>query len=372
MNEFSIKPAITSVPDLPTLFQELQVGQHDLLLTNQYIIEPHLDLDHLPLDVVYLENYIQGEPTDQAADQLLQQVNTKDYDRILAIGGGSVIDNAKLLVYGAGVNMQQIAANGADLPKKRQLIIVPTTTGTGSEVTNVAVFNFLAKQTKVGLAYPQMYADQVYLVPQLAKTMPYKVFATSSIDALVHAIESYLSPKATSFSKLFSVQAMTTIIQGYNQIIIQQQVGQTPQGQLLLDFLEASTMAGVAFGNAGCGPVHALAYPIGATYHIAHGQSNYLVFSGTFRKYQELGADLSALENILATVLPVAPKATLSELEKLIDQILPNQSLSQIGMTEQTCQEFAQSVMDNQQRLMINSPITLTQQDVCDIYTQLL
>ncbi|UQS81805.1 iron-containing alcohol dehydrogenase [Bombilactobacillus folatiphilus] len=372
MNEFSIRPTITSVADLPTLFKELNVGTHDLLLTNKYIIEPHLDLDNLPLDVIYLENYIQGEPTDQAADQLLAQVNQKDYDRILAIGGGSVIDNAKLLVYGSGVNMQKIAEQGAQLPKKRQLVIVPTTTGTGSEVTNVAVFNFLAKQTKVGLAYPQMYADQVYLVPQLATTMPYKVFATSSIDALVHAIESFLSPKATSFSKIFSVQAMKTIIQGYNQIIVHQQVGHTPKGQLLLDFLEASTMAGVAFGNAGCGPVHALAYPIGATYHIAHGQSNYLVFSGTFKKYQALGADLTDLENILATVLPVAPQQALDELEKLIDHILPNQSLSQIGMTEQTCQDFAQSVMENQQRLMVNSPITLSEKDVADIYQNLL
>ncbi|MFT8900743.1 iron-containing alcohol dehydrogenase [Liquorilactobacillus nagelii] len=372
MKTFSIQPTINLTNSLSTFFKELAVGKTDVLLTNKYIITPHLNPADLTLDVIYLEDYLQGEPTDAAADKLLTKVTEKNYQRIIAIGGGSVIDNAKLLVYGSGKTIAEIAATGQQLPKKRQLIIVPTTTGTGSEVTNVAVFNFLEKGTKAGLAYPAMFADQVYLIADLAKTMPYKVFATSSIDALVHAIESYLSPKATSFSKIFSVAAMKTIIQGYLQIILADQVGQTPQGQQLQKFLEASTMAGVAFGNAGCGPVHALAYPIGATYHIAHGQSNYLVFNGTFNKYQELGTDLSQLNHILAEVLPVEPTSALTELNKLINHILPNQSLSEIGMDQKTCQEFAASVIANQQRLMVNSPIKLTETDVADIYQKLL
>ncbi|MFT8728039.1 MAG: iron-containing alcohol dehydrogenase [Liquorilactobacillus ghanensis] len=372
MENFSIQPIINLTDNLSSMFKELAVNKDDVLLTTKHIIAPYLNPADLPLDVIYLENYIHGEPTDKAADQLLKKTNEKDYRRIIAIGGGSVIDNAKLLVYGGNKTITEIAATGNQLPKKRQLVIVPTTTGTGSEVTNVAVFNFLDKKTKVGLAYPSMFADQVYLIGDLTKSMPYKVFATSSIDALVHSIESYLSPKATSFSRIFSAAAMKIIIQGYLKIILADQIGHTPQGALLQKFLEASTMAGVAFSNAGCGPVHALAYPIGATYHIAHGQSNYLVFNGTFNKYQELGADLSALEQILAEILPVKPADTLTELNKLINHILPNQSLSQIGMTSETCRQFAASVIKNQQRLLVNSPIKLSETDVADIYQSLL
>lgn len=372
MSSFLVKPVVHSSANLQDLFNTVDVGVNDVILTNRYIIEPHLSVDSIQIDTIFLEDYLKGEPTDVAADKILNKLGEKHYKRVIAIGGGSVIDNAKLSVYGEGLTLKELVEKGKELPKKRELIIVPTTTGTGSEVTNVAVFNFVSKKTKIGLAYDQMYADQVYLIGQLATTMPYKVFATSSIDALVHSIESYISPKATSFSKSFSLSAMTTFLRGYRKMIFEQTTGQTPKGKDLQEFLEASTQAGIAFGNAGCGPVHALAYPIGAEFHIAHGQSNYLVFSGTFRKYQELGADLSELETILASELSVHPEQVWSRLESIVDLILPNQRLRQIGMDEKMCKRFAKSVIANQQRLMVNSPIELTEDDVAAIYTDLL
>ncbi|KRM95106.1 hypothetical protein FC19_GL002200 [Liquorilactobacillus aquaticus DSM 21051] len=372
MSSFIVKPIIRTSTNLQDFFNTIHTSDEDVLLTNRYIIEPHFPLDSIPVDTIFLEDYLKGEPTDVAADKLLNKLGEKNYKRVIAIGGGSVIDNAKLSVYGEGLTIAELVKKGKELPKKRELIIIPTTTGTGSEVTNVAVFNFVSQKTKIGLAYDQMYADQVYLIGQLATTMPYKVFATSSIDALVHSIESYISPKATSFSKSFSLSAMTAFLRGYRKMIFEQTIGKTPQGKDLQAFLEASTQAGIAFGNAGCGPVHALAYPIGAEFHIAHGQSNYLVFSGTFKKYQELGADLTELETILANELSVQPNQVWKRLESIIDLILPNQRLRQIGMDEKMCHEFAKSVIANQQRLMVNSPIKLSEDDVASIYITLL
>ncbi|MCP9311949.1 iron-containing alcohol dehydrogenase [Liquorilactobacillus satsumensis] len=372
MGSFTIKPVIKTAANLTAFFAQIKVTPQDVILTNKYILEPHISLADLPVDTIFLEEYLTGEPTDAAADRLLERLNQKDYQRVIAIGGGSVIDNSKLLVYGSDLKIAEIAEKGSRLPKKRQLIIVPTTTGTGSEVTNVAVFNFLQKKTKMGLAFDQMYADQVYLISQLAATMPYKVFATSSIDALVHSIESYISPKATAFSKSFSVTALKLILTGYTKMIFANTTGKTPQGQALQSFLEASTLAGVAFGNAGCGAVHALAYPIGSEYHIAHGQSNYLVFGGTFKKYTELGADLSEIEALLAVELNVAPQEVWTRLEQTIDQILPNQPLSQIGMNQDKCREFAKSVITNQQRLLVNAPLKLSEDDISAIYESLL
>ncbi|KRL05717.1 iron-containing alcohol dehydrogenase [Liquorilactobacillus oeni] len=372
LSSFVVRPLIQTSDNLQEFFKAIHVSNKDVLLTNRYIIEPHLKLADLPVDAIFVEDYLHGEPTDVAADKLLLKLNEKHYKRVIAIGGGSVIDNAKLSVYGEGLTISDLVKNGKTLPQKRKLIIVPTTTGTGSEVTNVAVFNFVSKKTKIGLAYDQMYADQVFLIGQLATTMPYKVFATSSIDALVHSIESYISPKATSFSKSFSLSAMKAILRGYTKMIITNATGKTPHGQELQSFLEASTQAGIAFGNAGCGAVHALAYPIGSEFHIAHGQSNYLVFSGTFKKYQELGADLSNLEVVLAGELSVQPNEVWTRLENIINSILPNQHLSEIGMDKKLCQEFAKSVLENQQRLLVNAPVKLTEADVADIYTKLL
>lgn len=97
-------------------------------------------------------------------------------------------------------------------------MILPTTCGTGSEVTNIAIVNRTRKGTKMGLVSPAMYADHAVLVPEFMKSLPWNVFATSSIDALIHAIESYLSPNATEFTELFSEAAIDKILRGYSRI----------------------------------------------------------------------------------------------------------------------------------------------------------
>lgn len=112
--------------------------------------------------------------------------------------------------------------------------------------------------SKLGLADDSIYADDAVLIPELLKSLSYS-FGTSAIDAFIHAIESYVSPRANLYTRMFSRQAMEMILTGFRQIL---EHGQEYRMELLDDFLTASNLAGIAFGNAGTGAVHAMSYPL--------------------------------------------------------------------------------------------------------------
>lgn len=362
---FAVKPAITGVDTLSDFFKNWNVGKNDLIVTNEYVVSPHLGGKSLPCDAIYQEKYGSGEPSDEMTDAMLSDIKGKDYTRIIAIGGGTVIDISKLFVFGGGLSVEEIYDKGAQLERKRKLIIIPTTCGTGSEVTNISILELKKRNTKLGLAVPALFADEAVLIPSLLSTMPYQVFATSSIDALIHAVESYLSPKTNLFVRANGRMAIELILHGYQDLAAS---GQNKLPDDLTPFLYASTMAGIAFGNAGCAAVHALSYPVGAIYHIPHGQANYMMFGQVFAKYKELGADISQLEEIICSILNCGIKDTWDELFKLIDNILECPPLRKYGVDEAKCAEMAASVIVNQQRLLGNNPITLSQDDIFEIY----
>ncbi len=146
-------------------------------------------------------------------DAILDDLRGKEFDRIIAVGGGTVIDIAKVLTVAKATDrVDDLYDRMANLEKEHELIIVPTTCGTGSEVTNISIINRTTKGVKVGLVSPAMFADEAALVPVMLLSLPYPVFATSSIDAMVHAVESYLSPNACALSELFSEKALHLIL----------------------------------------------------------------------------------------------------------------------------------------------------------------
>lgn len=362
---FSMKPEIAVYPSLNDFITEKQLRETDLIITNEYVLVPQLGGRKLPCGVLYQEQFGQGEPSDVMVNAMLQAIKGKDCQRIIAIGGGTVIDISKLFVFGAIGGADEIFAKDAALEKKRELIIVPTTCGTGSEMTNISIVEFKQKQTKIGLAVPQLYADEAALIPALLKTLPYEVFAASSIDALVHAVESYVSPKATVFSRMFGKTAIEKIINGY-QTMKAAGVRKLPED--MEDFLIASTMAGISFGNAGCGAVHALSYPIGGNYHVPHGKANYMMFEEVFAMYQELGADLTPLEVVLKEVFGCDRSEVFIKLFTLLGFVMDRQRLGKLGVDEAKCTEMAASVEENQQRLLANNPIELTREQMKIIY----
>jgi len=367
---FSLKTAISDCTSLDAFFEQWNVGDGDLIISNEFLLMPALDGKPAPCSTIFQENFGFGEPSDEMVDSMLAAVKGKEFSRIIAIGGGSVIDVAKLFVFGDGLSCEEIFADGASLARKRKLVIVPTTCGTGSEVTCISIVEFIKKQTKLGLAVPAMFADEAVLIPALLDTLPYEVFATSSIDALIHAAESYVSPKANAFTKALGRSAIEQILSGYMELTSANERGVLPSD--MSAFLFASTMAGIAFGNAGVGTVHAMAYLIGGNYHVPHGKSNYLVFSEVFAKYKSLGADISELEAVLASCLKCPIESVWEELPILLDKILTRQPLASLGATEAKCAKMAGSVIQNQQRLLVNNPIKLSEEDILSIYLRCL
>lgn len=370
MVELILKSELHFFENCKEFVEAFSPDENDLILTNHYIYEPYFGQMGLKSRVINQEAYGMGEPTDLMVDAIIADALQNPFSRIIAIGGGTVIDIAKILAVAdeAGVDKQyELAPN---LTKKRKLVIVPTTCGTGSEVTNISIVSRTRLGTKLGLVSEAMYADQAVLIPQLLEKLPFPVFAASSIDALVHAVESTLSPKATPYTKLFGYQAIRMIIEGYQTIVDQ---GRESRIALLENFLLASNYAGIAFGTAGCAAVHATSYPLGSTYHVPHGESNYAMFTGVLKNYMEIRQDgeLAVLNAFLAELLGCDVSNVYEALEELLDQILPKKALHEYGMKREEIDTFAKSVMEKQGRLMANNFVPLDEARIRKIYTEL-
>lgn len=254
--------------------------------------------------------------------------------------------------------------------KDKELILIPTTCGTGSEVTNVSVMALISRDTKKGIANDAMYADKAVLITQLLRTLPFKVFATSSIDALVHAVESALSPDSSASFRVFSYNAIELILRGYLKI---RDEGPDARIPLMKDFLLASNWAGIAFSVPGCAAVHAMSYPLGAKYHVPHGESNYAMFTGVMNCYMSIKSDgeIAKMNRFIADILGCEPENVYAELEKLLNVILPKKALHEYGVKEEELAEFAESVMQNQGRLMAHNFVKLDYDKVYGIYKSL-
>ena len=161
MKAFQLIPSIAEYPDFAALAGALSLGPADLILTNEYIYNPTIASLDLGCHTCFQEKYGAGEPTDVMVDAILNDLRDKDYDRIVAVGGGTVIDIAKVLtVARPSDKVDDLYDRMGSLEKEHPLIIVPTTCGTGSEVTNISIINRTTKGVKVGLVSPAMFADE--------------------------------------------------------------------------------------------------------------------------------------------------------------------------------------------------------------------
>lgn len=373
MQQLMIRPTIHKFDTAKEFAKEFAIGEGDLVLTNAYIYEPYFGSMNLGCNVIYQEKYGTGEPSDEMAEAICADIYAAGKTapkRIIAIGGGTIIDLAKLYALKQTTPILDLYDGKLPVEKDKELILVPTTCGTGSEVTNISILALKSRGTKKGLANDEMYADAAVLVPELLEGLPDYVFATSSIDALIHAIESSLSPKGNVYTRMFGYQAIEMIIKGYKVI---RDEGMAARKPLLSDFMIASNYAGIAFGNAGCAAVHALSYPLGATYHVAHGESNYAMFTGVMKNYMELKTDgeIAKLNRFLADLLECPVRYVYEELEKLLNVLIPKKALREYGVTEEQLSEFADSVMANQGRLMANNFVELDRDRVYKIYKEL-
>lgn len=195
--------------------ESFQLGPKDLLVSIEAIYSRFLEPYANGANVILVDKYGAQEPTDVMIDEFIKDASAFDYDRIVAVGGGAVMDMSKVVAVAGGASIDEVIDHLPDFKRKVRLVLVPTTCGTGSEVTEIAAVNRTRLGCKAGIAGPEMFADDAVLIPELLYGLPDHVFATSSLDALVHAVESTLSPNATPYTRMFGYEAMTMIVGGY-------------------------------------------------------------------------------------------------------------------------------------------------------------
>jgi 4-hydroxybutyrate dehydrogenase len=368
---FGIHSTIHKFDTFADFAGEFKLNAGDLVITQGFLYDDYMKDLGLPCGFVFQERYGLGEPSDEMMDNILADTDCAPYKRIIAVGGGTVIDIAKVFALKRAPRVSMLFEKSVPIVKERELVIVPTTCGTGSEVTNLSIAEIKAKKTKLGLADDALLADHAVMIPELLKKLPYKFFVYSSIDALIHATESLVSPKSNPYTELFAKSAIEMILSGYARII---KNGPDARQQDLTDFLIASNYAGIAFGNTGVGAVHAMSYPLGAKYHVAHGESNYAFFTAVFKAYYEKNpkGKIQALTGLLGEILGEkdASKA-FDALSAMLDKIIKLKSLREYGMTEGDIGEFSHIVIEKQQRLMVNSYVPMDYAAIEGIYKKL-
>ena len=374
---FTVKTNISTYNTFAKFAEAFALSKDDLVITQSFIYEPFMKALNLPCTFVMQDKYGMGEPSDEMMNNILHDVKGTTFKRVIGIGGGTVIDISKIFVLRDIDNVTDAFEKKIPIVKEKELVIVPTTCGTGSEVTNISIAEIKSKHTKMGLADNAILADHAVLIPELLKGLPFKPYAFSAIDALIHAMESYLSPKANAYTKLFSTKAIEMIIKVFNGIA---EVGENYRFEHFEEMLTASNFAGIAFGNAGVGAVHALSYPLGGNYHVPHGEANYQFLTEVFKTYykKDPNGSISDLNKILVENMHINkylaatnPRLIYQKLDELLGTLTPKNHLHHYGMKPEEIDSFTESVIATQQRLLANNYVFLDKEEIRNIYKTL-
>ncbi len=371
MRLLKIQPEIHKFDRFDEFAAEYKIGEGDLIFTHQFLHDSFMEKLNLEAEYLFIECFGTGEPSDEMINYIMASMRGKDIRRVISVGGGSVIDISKLLVLEDTDDCLNYFEKKVPIKKNKELVIVPTTCGTGSEVTNIAISEIKSKKTKMGLAVDELYPESAVLIPELFMGLPFNFFVTSSIDALIHAVEAYVSPKSNPYTEIFSVKAIEMILKGYMDIL---ERGEDYRKEIIEEFIIGSNYAGIAFGNAGVGAVHALSYPLGGVYHVPHGEANYQFFTEVFKTYLKKSPEgkIRDINRVLASIMGVDEGCDVyEELSKVLDRLLARKPLQEYGMKVEEIESFADSVIEGQQRLLANNYVTLTRGDIVNIYKNL-
>ena len=373
MREILIKGQLNKFGTFKDFADEFCLGERDLIMTNEFIYKPFMEQLGLTSQIVFQEKFGAGEPSEEMLTDIFNELDPDSYDRIIAVGGGAIMDICKVLSLKRPSSVHDLYFKKFDVIPEKELVAIPTTCGTGSEVTNISVAivkDENGSTTKLGLVSDLLIPSSVCLIPELLKTLPYKPFASSAIDALIHAVESYLSPtRATMTSELYGVKAMELILEGFRQI---RDEGQDSRFGYLDEYVTASCYAGIAFLQAGCATVHAMSFPLGGTYHVPHGESNYALFGNVLEKYDTIMPDgkIAEFKKTIARILGGTEDDAIENLNALLETILHLKPLREYGFRKEDIENFTKSVIENQQRLVTNSYVPLTEDLIRDIYSE--
>jgi len=314
------------------------------------------------------------DPAYEIADQAAQKAKDFGADVLVGLGGGSSLDIAKVASVLLTNEGPVVSFFGVDAIQSPGLmtILIPTTAGTGSEVTPIVILSDEEEKLKKGIVSPYLFPDAAIIDPELTINLPAHVTAATGMNAFIHAVEAYTSKNANSMTDMFAEKAIQLISDNLRMAFCN---GMNIESRA--NVMEGSLLAGMAFANAGVTAVHAFAYPIGAEFHIPHGTANSIMLApvmefnmlGNLQKFSRIaelmGRDVMGLTWREAAVQAVDDMKVLAE-----DLQIPS-SLSTFGVQDQHVDELAQGVM-KVTRLLDNNPRKLELQDAQAIYRRVI
>ncbi len=315
----------------------------------------------------YLYDKVTPEPSLGLGQEIVDLARGDDFSFVIGFGGGSALDLAKIasvfvsnpgsLVDYLGMNKTR-SINSKGIPK----MLIPTTSGTGTEVTNISVLSL--DKNKDAIVHDYLIADIAVVDPQFTLSLPKKVTATTGADALTHAIEAYISVNRNPYSDGLALQAL--------RLIGQSLVKATKKGddKIAREGLSyGSYLAGLAFFNAGVGAVHALAYPLGGRFHLAHGESNAVLLPYVMNHIKSVcGKDMEEMVRVLDKEVESPTSAGfIRYLFNLLQEIGIAGTLKGYNISASDLQLLtADGIL--QKRLLARCPKDLTESDIFEIY----
>lgn len=341
---------------------------------------PEAALDSLKAAGIAVAIYdkTEADPPERLVHDAAAAARAHRTDGVVGFGGGSSMDIAKLvaLMGNSDQPLAEMYGIGNAKGKRLPLVQVPTTAGTGSEVTGISIIT-TGESEKKGVVSPLLLPDIALLDADLTLGLPRGVTAATGVDAMVHAIEAYTSKhKKNPMSDALGREALRLLSKNIRTVC-------SPEGAKDRDarseMLLGAMLAGMSFANAPVAAVHALAYPVGGHFHVPHGLSNALMLPHVLRFNLEVETAAAQYAELAPILLPgksfasasAAAGALLAELESIIDDVKLEKRLAQVGISHNHLPMLAKDAM-NQQRLLVNNPREVGYDDALRIYEQAL
>ena len=321
---------------------------------------------------VCVETKILGEPTVGDFKRILKEAQDFNADSVIGIGGGSVMDVAKLVATFLHSEQNIEECYGIGFIKKRGVwfACAPTTAGTGSEVSPNAILLDETDNGKKGIISNHLLCDVAYLDPNLTATVPPRITAETGMDALTHCIEVYTNKFAHPCVDMYALKGISLIAQNLERAVKDGKNMEAREAMLL-----GSMYGGLGLGPVNTAAVHALAYPVGGMFHKSHGLSNSILLptvmrfnmQGNEKRYADVAIACGCQRGETDAETALRGVEFISQLSKACG--IP-QTLEEIGIPKTAVPQMAKAAM-LQQRLLKNNPRPITEQDCTDIYNSL-
>lgn len=354
----------------------LQLGKKNLFLLSADPILPLIENNIEALRNggvnVMVETKILGEPTVGDFKRILKEAQEFGADAVIGIGGGSVMDVAKLVATFLHAEQKIEECYGIGFVKQRGVwfACAPTTAGTGSEVSPNAILLDESDNGKKGIISNYLLCDVAYLDPALTATVPPRITAETGMDALTHCIEVYTNVHAHPCVDMYALKGIELIAKNLERAVKDGKDMEAREAMLL-----GSMYGGLGLGPVNTAAVHALAYPVGGMFHKSHGLSNSVLLptvmkfnmSANLKKYAEVAIACGCEAGANDEVTAMRGVEFVAQLSKNCG--IP-QTLAEIDIPQTAVPEMAAAAM-KQQRLLVNNPRPVTEQDAADIYNSL-